>query len=135
MAVMCTSVVALLVQASVWPKVGAAKDTYQQICDLHIRVGNARSWPVILLMILVRSPACRCGALEARCKRPGRWSAGRNEAEAEATGASGAPASGVDVAHECRREQARSKEQDQERPTQQPCSMLKLKVAKVRGCS
>ena len=31
MAVMCTSVVALLVQASVWPKVGAAKDTYQHI--------------------------------------------------------------------------------------------------------
>ena len=30
MAVMWTSVVALLVQASVWPKVGAAKDTYQQ---------------------------------------------------------------------------------------------------------
>ena len=31
MAVMCTSVVALLVQASVWPKVGAAKDTYQHM--------------------------------------------------------------------------------------------------------
>ena len=36
MAVMCTSVVALLVQASVWPKVGAAKDTYQQLVAVQV---------------------------------------------------------------------------------------------------
>ena len=36
MAVVCTSVVALLVQASVWPKVGAAKDTYQQLVAVQV---------------------------------------------------------------------------------------------------
>ena len=44
MAVVCTSVVALLVQASVWPKVGAAKDTYQQAVKMQQEGRRARAW-------------------------------------------------------------------------------------------